>query len=77
MLTSLLTERLYYTGIKLFISLPSTIKSLYDDVKVFEQHLKIMRVYSKVSRLAAWNENCKWYSSLPPCAVVSVFCESV
>jgi hypothetical protein len=23
------------------------------------------RVYPKVSGLAAWNENCKWYSSLP------------
>jgi len=30
-----------------------------------------MRVYSKVSRLAAWSENCKWYSSLPLGAVAS------
>jgi hypothetical protein len=27
-------------------------------------------VYPKVSGLAAWSENCKWYSSLPLCAVV-------
>jgi hypothetical protein len=36
-----------------------------------------MRVYSKVSGLAAWSENCKWYSSLLLVAVVSLFCESV
>jgi hypothetical protein len=30
-------------------------------------------VYPKVSRLAAWSENCKWYSSLPLGAVVSLF----
>jgi hypothetical protein len=35
------------------------------------------RVYPQVSGLAAWNENCKWYSSLPLGAVVSLFCESV
>jgi len=23
------------------------------------------KVYPKVSRLAAWSKNCKWYSSLP------------
>jgi hypothetical protein len=34
------------------------------------------RVYLKVSGLAAWSENCKWYSSLPLGAVVSLFCES-
>jgi hypothetical protein len=27
--------------------------------------------------LAAWSENCKWYSSLPLGAVVSLFCVSV
>jgi len=32
------------------------------------------RVYPKVSRLAAWNENCKWYSYLPLGAVVSLSC---
>jgi hypothetical protein len=35
------------------------------------------RVYPKVSGLAAWSENCKWYSSLPLGAAVSLFCESV
>jgi hypothetical protein len=35
------------------------------------------RVYPKVSGLAAWSENCKWYSSLPLGAVVSLFCESL
>jgi hypothetical protein len=33
------------------------------------------RVYPEVSGLAAWSENCKWYSSLPLGAVVSLFCE--
>jgi hypothetical protein len=42
-----------------------------------EDFLKHVRVYPKVSGLAAWNENCKWYSSLPLGAVVSLFCESV
>jgi len=32
---------------------------------------------SKFSGVAAWSENCKWYSSLPLGAVVSLFCESV
>jgi hypothetical protein len=32
------------------------------------------RMYPKVSGLAAW---CKWYSSLPLGAVVSLLCESV
>jgi hypothetical protein len=31
----------------------------------------------KVPGLAVWSENCKWYSSLPLCAVVSLLCESV
>jgi hypothetical protein len=35
------------------------------------------RVYQKVSGLAAWIENYKWYSSLPLSTVVSLFCESV
>jgi hypothetical protein len=35
------------------------------------------RAYPKVSGLAAWSENCKWYSSLILGAVVSLFCESV
>jgi hypothetical protein len=35
------------------------------------------RVYRKFSGLAIWSENCKWYSSLPLGAVVSLFRESV
>jgi hypothetical protein len=35
------------------------------------------RVYPKVSGLAAWSENCKWYSSLPLDAIVSLFSESI
>jgi hypothetical protein len=34
-------------------------------------------VYPKVSGLAAWSENSKWYSPLPLGAVVSLFCEPV
>jgi len=34
-----------------------------------------MRMYTKVSGLATWSENCKWYSSLPLGAVVLLFCE--
>jgi hypothetical protein len=34
------------------------------------------RVYPKVSGMATWSENCKWYSSLPLGAIVSLFCES-
>jgi hypothetical protein len=33
--------------------------------------------YPKVSGLAAWSENCEWYSSLPLDAVVSLFCDSL
>jgi hypothetical protein len=32
------------------------------------------KVYPKVPGLTAWSENCKWYSSLPLGAVVSLFC---
>jgi hypothetical protein len=39
--------------------------------------MKYIRGCIKVSWLAAWSENCKWYSSLPLGAVVSLFCESV
>jgi len=35
-----------------------------------------MRVYLKVSGLAAWSENSKWYCSLPLGAVLSQFDES-
>jgi len=37
----------------------------------------ITRVYPKVSGLAAGSQNCKWYSSLPLGAVISLFYESV
>jgi hypothetical protein len=36
-----------------------------------------MRVYPKVSGLAAWSENWKWCSSLPLGAAVSLLYESV
>jgi hypothetical protein len=36
-----------------------------------------LNMYPEVSGLAAWSGNCKWYSSLPLGAVVSLFCESV
>jgi hypothetical protein len=36
-----------------------------------------MRLYPKISGLASWSENCKWYSSLRLVAVGSLFCESV
>jgi hypothetical protein len=35
------------------------------------------KMYPKVSGLAAWSKNYKWYSSLPLGAIVSLFCESV
>jgi hypothetical protein len=36
-----------------------------------------MRVYPKVSGMASWSENYKWYSSLPLGAVVSLFYELI
>jgi hypothetical protein len=45
--------------------------------RVLIKHFIITRVYPKVSELAAWSENCKWYSFMPLDAVVSLFCESV
>jgi hypothetical protein len=39
--------------------------------------LSYFRVYPKVSGLAAWSENCKWYSCVPLVAVVSLFYEPV
>jgi len=32
--------------------------------------LRLYEGATKFSGLAAWSENCKWYSSLPPDAVV-------
>jgi hypothetical protein len=40
-------------------------------------YIQYTRVDPKVSGLAAWSENCKWYSSLPLGAAVSIFCESL
>jgi hypothetical protein len=37
---------------------------------------EVLHVSPKVSGLAVWNENFKWYSSLPLGAVVSLFCQS-
>jgi hypothetical protein len=48
-----------------------------DAVKVGLALNKITRLYPEVSGLASWSENCKWYSSLPLGAVVSLFYESV
>jgi len=36
-----------------------------------------LRVYPKVSGLAAWSKNCKWYSFQPLNEVVSLFYKSV
>jgi len=41
-----------------------------------KQSWRYTRVYPKVSGLAAWSENSKWYSSPPLGAFVSLFCES-
>jgi len=38
---------------------------------------RYMRVYPKVTGLAAWSENCKWHSFMSLGAVASLFCESV
>jgi len=48
-----------------------------DDIGVGFPLLYLPEGYPKVSGLAAWSENCEWYSSLPLGAVVSLFCESV
>jgi len=51
---------------------------LFSYVSIFTDVLEIRtRVYLKVSGLAAWNENCKWYSSLSLGAVLALFYESV
>jgi len=55
--------------------------TLYTEEQIFQQKPKstatLMGVYPKVSGLATWSKNCKWYSSLPLGAVVSLFSESV
>jgi hypothetical protein len=50
---------------------------VYLNVGAWRRRCRDTRVYPKVSRLAAWSENCIWYSSLLLSAVVSLFCESV
>jgi hypothetical protein len=57
--------------IAIFTSIRITIHKV---TSIFVMHA---RMYPKVSGLAAWSENCKWYCSLPVGAVVSLFCESV
>jgi hypothetical protein len=38
---------------------------------------KLTRLYPEVSGVTAWIDNCKWYSSLPLGAIVSLFYKSV
>jgi len=47
------------------------------DKKTTEEAERCTMVYPKVSGLAAWSENCKYHSSLPLGAIVSLICESV
>jgi hypothetical protein len=44
-------------------------------IVLFPSPSQITRVYPKVSGLAPWSENSKWYSSLPLGAIVLLFCE--
>jgi hypothetical protein len=62
-------ESVYMTGLDAYLL----------RTKVHCKHIALcyIRVYPKLSGLAAWSENCKWYGSLPIAAVVSLFCESV
>jgi hypothetical protein len=57
----------------IFNFLRSTVSTWRSDTMLIE----CTKVYPKVSGLAAWSENCKWYNSLPLGAVVSLFYESV
>jgi hypothetical protein len=43
----------------------------------FQKTETYRKVYPKVSELAAWSKNYKWYSYVPLGAVVSLFCESI
>jgi hypothetical protein len=59
-------------------TLPKWALTEVQNAVTFYLHMtRYMRMYPKVSGLAAWSENCKWYSPLPLDAVVSLFCESV
>jgi hypothetical protein len=60
-------------SVKCMRLLPSSVVSKIDDNTTGQ----CTGVYPEVSGLAAWSENCKWYSSLPLGAVVSLLCESV
>jgi hypothetical protein len=51
--------------------------SSFETKITIEKVKRYTRVYPKVSGLAVWSESCKWYSSLPLDAVVSLFYESV
>jgi hypothetical protein len=63
--------------------MPEDRSDIFDPVKCrFLVYLTVTflartRMHPKVSGLAAWSENCKWYSSLPLGVVVSLFSESV
>jgi len=50
---------------------------MYRSVSCVHSSSGHMRMYPKVSGLATWSENCKWCSSPPLGAVVSLFYESV
>jgi hypothetical protein len=49
----------------------SSLGSTYTSTKQYTMR------YPKVSGLAAWSENCKWYSFLPLGAVISLYSASV
>jgi hypothetical protein len=65
----------WYDITVLHVHAPSTEVKIWS--RTFRRTRVCMRMYPKVSRLAAWSKNCKWYSTLPLGAVVSLFCESV
>jgi hypothetical protein len=52
-------------------------KAYFISFKVGLAFSTIRDCIQKISGLAAWRENCKWYNCLPLGAVVSLFCESV
>jgi hypothetical protein len=59
-----------------FYSLP-TFHLILSHLHLILEDVVHMMVYPEVSGLATWSENCKWHSSLPLRAVVSLICESV
>jgi hypothetical protein len=59
-----------------YLTCYTSVELLYIFEQSLQQHL-MYYLYPKVSGLAAWSENCKWYSSLPLDAVVSLFYVSV